>query len=49
MFVEEIQCNMAPLMVKHSTFKDMVLYSTESGPPMIMSQEPILVKLSHIY
>ncbi len=42
---------MAPLMfyiapfdkVLYSTFKDMVLYSTKSGSPMITSQEPLLV------
>ncbi len=56
-FVEEIQCNMAPLMVLHSTiwqrycstFKDMVLYSTKSGSPMITSQEPLLVLYSTIF
>ncbi len=33
----------------YSTFKDMVLYSTKSGSPMIMSQEPLLVLYSTIF
>ncbi len=50
-FVEEIQCIMATLMVLHSTiwqvlystFKDMALYSTKSVSPMTTIQEPLLV------
>ncbi len=57
-FVEEIQCNMAPLMVLHSTIwqrycraplKIWCYNSTKSGSPMITSQEPLLVLYSTIF
>ncbi len=35
--------------VLYTTFKDMVLYSTKSGSPMITSQEPLLVLYGTIF
>lgn len=39
----------APFDKGENTFKDIVLYNTKSGSPMITSQEPLLVLYSTIY